>query len=136
MERSVSKFLLDSDVIIWHLRGHDAVSNMLRELQTMDLPACSALSVIEVTSGMKKGEEKMTHSLFDSLHVLDVDRAVADKAAQLILQLRGKGIGADIPDAVIAATCLVHNLILVTYNTKHYPCPELRFHPCPPLSTR
>jgi predicted nucleic acid-binding protein len=50
----MSSFLLDSDVIIWHLRGRSDVTQILRGLQKFGVPACSALSVIEVQLGVKK----------------------------------------------------------------------------------
>ena len=132
----MGRFLLDSDVIIWHLRGHDVVTNMLKDLQKMGVPACSSLSVVEVKSGMRAGEEEMTESFFDSLQVYAVDRAVADEASRLIRQYKKKGVTVDIPDAVIAATCMVNEMVLVTYNTEHYTLPEMKFYSCPSLEER
>lgn len=51
----MSRFLIDSDVIIWHLRGQKNVTEMLKDLQKFGVPACSALSVLEVQSGVKHG---------------------------------------------------------------------------------
>jgi predicted nucleic acid-binding protein len=127
----MSKFLLDSDVIIWHLRGRKEVTEMLRDLQRFDLPACSALSVLEVQLGVKKGEEDKTDRFLRSLRTIDVNRDVANMAAKLIREHRAKGVTLDLPDAVIAGSCILYDLILVTYNTKHYPISELRFHPVP-----
>jgi hypothetical protein len=128
----MSRFLLDSDVIIWHLRGRKEVTDMLRNLHKFGLPACSALSVLEVQLGVKKGEEEKTNLFLRSLRVFDVDIEIANKAAQLIRKNKAKGITINLPDAIIASTCLLHDLILVTYNTKHYPISELEFYP-PPL---
>jgi predicted nucleic acid-binding protein len=125
----MSRFLLDSDVIIWHLRGRKEVTEVLRDLQKFGLPACSALSVLEIQLGVKKGEEEKTGRFFD------VNREVASKAAQLIRQYKARGVTLDLPDAIIAATCILHELILVTYNTKHYPISEIKFHTMPPLES-
>jgi predicted nucleic acid-binding protein len=57
-----------------------------------------------------------------------VNREIASKAAQLIREYKVKGITIDLPDGVIAGTCILHDLILVTLNKKHYPIPQLRFH--------
>jgi len=129
----MSKFLLDSDVIIWHLRGRKEVTEMLRELQRFGVPACSALSVIEVQLGVKKGEEEKTDRFLGSLRVFDVNRKIANRAALLIRGYKAKGVKIEVPDAVIAGTCILNELVLVTYNTKHYPIPELKFHPAPPI---
>ena len=125
----MGRFLLDSDIIIWHLRGREEVTAMLRDLQRFGVPGCSALSVLEVQLGVKKGEEEKTNYFFKYLRVFDVNREVASKAAQLIREYRGKGVTLDIPDAVIASTCILHDLILVTYKRKHYPITELEFYP-------
>jgi predicted nucleic acid-binding protein len=129
----MSRFLLDSDVIIWHLRGHKEVTEMLRDLQRFGLPACSALSVLEVQLGVKKGEEEKTDRFLRSLRIFDVNREIANKAAQLIREYRATGVTIDLPDAVIASTCVLHDLTLVTYNVKHYPITEMKFLPLPPI---
>lgn len=129
----MSRFLLDSDVIIWHLRGRKEVTEMLRDLQRVGLPACSALSVLEVQLGVKKGEEEKTDRFLRSLRIFDINMEIANKAAQLIREYKAKGITLDLSDAIIASTCIVHDLTLVTYNTKHYPITELKFHPLPPI---
>jgi predicted nucleic acid-binding protein len=125
----VSKFLLDSDTIIWHLRGREKVTEMLKDLQKFGVPTCSALSVLEVQVGVKKGEEAKTDQFLKSLKILDVNWGIANKAAHLISEYRIKGITVDIPDAVIAGTCILHDLILVTFNTKHYPFEGIEFYP-------
>ena len=125
----MSGFLLDSDVIIWHLRGRRETTEMLRELAKADVPGCSALSVLEVQVGVRRGEEENTDRFLGSLKIFDVTVSVANKAARLIRQQRGKGVRLGLPDAVIAGTCLIHDMILVTYNVKHYPIPGLTCHP-------
>jgi predicted nucleic acid-binding protein len=127
----MSKFLLDSDVIIWHLRGRKEVTELLRDLQRFGVPACSALSVIEVQLGVKKGEEMRTNQFLSSLTFFDVNREIANQAASLIRGYKAKGIKIEVPDAVIAGTCILNDLVLVTFNRKHYPIPELEFHSVP-----
>ena len=130
----MSNFLLDSDVIIWHLRGRKEVTEMLRDLQRFGLPACSALTFLEVQLGVRKGEEEKTDRFLRSLTVFDVNTEIANKAAKLIREYKAKGITLDLPDAIIAGTCMVNDLILVTYHTKHYPISGLKFHPVPNVS--
>lgn len=127
----MSRFLLDSDVIIWHLRGRKEVTEMLMDLQKFGVPACSALSILEVQLGVKKGEEDKTNLFLGSLKICDVNMEIANKAAQIIREHKFKGTTIDLPDAVIAATCLLYDLILVTFNTKHYPVAGIKFHNYP-----
>ena len=130
----MSNFLLDSDVIIWHLRGRKEVTEMLRDLQRFGLPACSVLTFLKVQLGVRKGEEDKTDRFLGSLRVFDVNTEIANKAATLIREYKAKGITLDLPDAIIASTCMLNDLILVTYNTKHYPVSGLKFHPVPNVS--
>jgi predicted nucleic acid-binding protein len=130
----MTKFLLDSDIIIWHLRGRKEITEMLRDLQRIGLPGCSAISVIEVQLGVRtEDEEEKTSHFLGSLNVFDINLEIANKAARLIREYKAKGVTIDIPDAIIASTCLLHTLVLVTYNRKHYPISELEFHPLPPI---
>ena len=129
----MSKFLLDTDVIIWYLRGRNEVTRALTELQAFGVPSCSALSILEVQVGVKKGEEAKTDLFLGSLTVFDVTRTIAEKAALSAREQKARGVTIDLPDAIIAATCMVHGLTLVTYNRKHYPFRTLDFHPLPGL---
>ncbi len=129
----MSKFLLDSDVIIWHLRGRREIMEMLRDIQSFGLPGCSALTVLDVQLGVKKGEEEKTDRFLRSLKIFDVHIEIANKAAQIIREYKAKGVTLDLPDAIIASTCVLYDLILATYNIKHYPVKELKFHPLPSI---
>jgi predicted nucleic acid-binding protein len=125
----MSKFLLDSDILIWHLRGRGEFTGLLRDLEKFGVPGCSALSILEVRLGVKRGEEEKTNLFLGSLKVFDVNREIANQAGGLIRGYKGKGITFDLVDAVIAATCLRNDMILVTGNQKHYPIPGLKFYP-------
>jgi hypothetical protein len=106
---------------------------MLRDIQSFGLPGCSALTVLEVQLGVKKGEEEKTDRFLRSLKIFDVHIEIANKAAQIIREYKAKGVTLDLPDAIIASTCVLYDLILVTYNMKHYPIKELKFHPLPSI---
>ena len=121
--------------MVWHLRGRREVTEVLRDLQRFGLPACSALSVLEIQLGVKKGEEEKTSRFLKSLKIFDVNMEIASKAAQLIREYKAKGITLDLPDSVIAATCILHELILVTCNTKHYPISDIKFHQVPSIKS-
>jgi tRNA(fMet)-specific endonuclease VapC len=125
----MSKYLLDSDIIIWHLRGRIEITEMLKDLQRSGLPACSAISILEVQLGVKtKDEEGKTDRFLESLKVFDVNMDIAKMAARLIREYKAKGVTIDIPDSIIASTCILNDMILVTYNRKHYPISELKLH--------
>jgi len=130
----MSRFLLDSDVIIWHLRGRHEATEMIRKLQNFSLPGCSAVSVFEVQMGVKRGEEEATLRFLKALKIFDINWEVADRSAQLVREYKSKGQTLGVAEALIAGTCLYHDFTLVTYNRKHYPIAELNIYPVLSLS--
>jgi len=129
----MSKFLIDTDVMIWHLRGKKETKDLLKSLQKAGVPMCSPISIIEVQVGVKPGEEEFTNEFLESLNVCNMNREIANKAAEYLTAYREKGITLQILDAIIAATCVVRDLILVTYHDRHYPMPEIRVYPIIPF---
>lgn len=122
----MNRVLLDTDVIIWYLRGRESTRRWMDEITAGGVPCCSSLSVTEVVLGMRLKEEEDTRAFLDALAVIPPDRRIAWRAGELIREYARKGITLDFVDATIAATCLAHGLILATYNLKHYPMPELK----------
>jgi len=124
-----SKFLIDSDVIIWFLRGRKETIELLERLQRSGVPACSPISILEVQMGVKKAEEEKTLTFLNSLEVYPIDRKIANIAGDYLRKYKKKGVILEIPDAIIGVTCLLNDLILVTYNSKHYPFEDLKIYP-------
>ena len=80
----MARVLLDTDVIIWYLRGRESVHAWVQEISRDGVPRCSALSVTEVVSGMRPKEESATREFLQALRVIDVDRGIAWHAGELI----------------------------------------------------
>jgi predicted nucleic acid-binding protein len=109
-------------VLIWHLRAgkRTDVSAHLQSLAERGTLLTTALSVAEVEQGVRPGEEERTRALLRALTVLPVDRDVAEQAGEIVRGLRAKGETLGLADALIAATCLLHGLTLVTLNVRHF----------------
>lgn len=125
----MADYLLDSDVIIWLLRGKPGAIDAIRDLRSHGTLGCSALSVFEVELGVKPGEEDRTREFLRSLRCYAVDGQAASRAAGWFREYRRKGRTLDFMDLLIGATCLRWNLTLVTYNPKDFPIPELPLLP-------
>jgi predicted nucleic acid-binding protein len=119
------EYLLDSDVLIWQLRNQEETVELLANLSKRGILACSVVSIVEVQAGVRRGEEKKTDALLDSLKAYDVTPAIANLAGTFIRGYRAKGITLDFVDSIVAATAVIHGLTLLTYNVKHYPMPEV-----------
>lgn len=128
------RFLLDTDVLIWHLRGHEPTEELLKELEPEQPLGCSALSVFEVWSGVRSREEEVTLQFLNVLYKIPVDEAIAFKAAEYWREFRRQGVTLGQADAFIAATAHVLNVVLVTYNQDHYPMKDIKlYEPMPQL---
>lgn len=104
----MSAILLDSDVLIDHLRGHrrlDLDDPMLR---------ISVVTRCELFAGRNVDEPRLRQTL-SQLDEIAVDRAIAESAGRIrrMTQL-------NIPDALIAATALGHAMTLMTRNQRHF----------------
>jgi len=77
---------------------------------------------------MHPWEEERTPALLDSLVNLPLTLKIADQAGRWIYQYVRQGMRLSFPDALIAATAVLHDLILVTTDAKHFPMSEVRVH--------
>jgi predicted nucleic acid-binding protein len=111
--------VVDTDVLILHLRGNKASREVLREAAQDSLLCCSAVTIGEIHAGMKEQEREKTVKLLDSLLVINVDRKIATLAGDYRRTIKSHQLELD--DCIIAATCFVHKATLITGNIKHYP---------------
>ncbi|MFT4311047.1 MAG: type II toxin-antitoxin system VapC family toxin [Candidatus Woesearchaeota archaeon] len=82
--------------------------------------ATTSISVFEIMLGMKKSEEIQTKGLFEEVQVLNFDQECAVLSANILKELKGKGLEIDFQDCMIASICLKHKSVLVTKNLKHF----------------
>jgi predicted nucleic acid-binding protein len=123
----VAKIILDSDVIIEWLRGHDpfvqAITKLLEEHAEL---FWTPISVAEVYSGVRKSEEAQTANLFVLLESVNISAATGKKAGEY-LRRYSKSHAVEIADAFVAACAFVEKASLWTLNRKHYPMKDVSF---------
>lgn len=120
-----SRFLVDSDVLIDHLRGYQAARDFMNALLLDGATVhFSVISEAEIFSNVRPGEKRKIESLFDSLERLPIDGPIARQAGQYRSAFRSSYRLA-LPDTLIAATALIHDAVLVTRNVRHYPMVDL-----------
>ncbi len=109
------KYLLDTNFILGMLKALPEVSEILAKQQiTASECAYSAVTRMELLGfqGMTSDEDTLVRSRLDKFCYLPIDLAVEDRAIQLRRIRRVK-----LPDALIAATALCHELQLMTLDT-------------------
>ncbi len=117
----MADYLLDSDVVIWHLRGHKSVVPRVVALSRRGRIGLSVITRAEVIQGMREPERKGTFAFLDACETLPVDQATADRGGEIVRSYRGQGITLTLPDALIAATALESGIPLYTCNARHFP---------------
>lgn len=120
-------FLLDTDVVSAHLRGHRQLLQKLS--QHAGRLFASSVTVAELGTWLHRSGTPVRflaglRAFEDDLVVLDVDESVADSAGRIGANLRDRGIIVSLTDLLIAATAMVHDLTLVTGNERHFAAVE------------
>lgn len=114
--------LVDSDVLVAHLRGTPSAAGWLARARTEKGPlATSVVSIAEITGGMRSAERRAVWRLLDTLHVESVNEVIARRAGELMRTYRRSHSAIGLGDYLIAATADVRGLELATLNTRHFP---------------
>ena len=126
MANQAQLILIDTNILLSYLRGHQATYHRLRQLS----PEQKCISIItygEVLVGTKKGKKRATLSFLRSFRIIELN-------TQISFLLRGifnesyyrEGLMAD---SLIAATAIVYDLPVWTNNKKDFKSvKEIRFY--------
>ena len=103
---ATAELLVDTDVLVDHLRGERPLSADVEPL------AISVITVCELFAGR---DEPALRRLLSPMVALPVDAVIAELAGRTRRQT-----GLATPDALIAATALTHRIPLMTRNRRHF----------------
>ncbi len=125
--------IIDTDVLIWHLRGNDKAKDLLYKSIPFNI---SVVTYIELVQGMK--DKKEMNTLIKQLtkwnvEIIQISNDISTRAMIYIEQYYHSD-ALELADALIAATCIDRSEMLITGNERHYksiPNIQLkRFNPC------
>jgi predicted nucleic acid-binding protein len=111
--------LVDTDVLIWVLRGSTRAA---RAVERIEHVALSAVTYIELVQGTRSKEELriLRAALAEwKPRIIPIDEAVSMRAC-LYVERYAHSHGIRLADALVAATAAEKGLPLLTANDKHY----------------
>lgn len=117
-------YLLDTNIIIYSLKGNQTVQENL-QMRRNDSLCISVISLMELYYGAYKSQRVESNlakvkTIEKTLKVIQAGEEIVELFGMLKAQLEAKGQSVDDFDLVIASTALAHNLILVTNNIRHF----------------
>jgi len=117
-------YLLDTDTIIYSLKGNDAIQRNL-EHHIEDPIKISVVTLMELYFGAYKSEKvagnlAKIRRLENSFEIVSTGKESAQIFGMLKASLKKSGTPLDDFDLVIASCAMAHNLTLVTNNIKHF----------------
>lgn len=113
--------LVDTDVLVWSLRGSEPARAWLRGAREREPLAISVVSIAELTGGMRSAERDRVWSLLAALRPEPVTEVIARRAGELRREYRASHGAISTPDYLIAGTADVLGARLATLNTRHFP---------------
>jgi predicted nucleic acid-binding protein len=111
--------LIDTDVLIWFMRGNPRAADALDRLDEFSI---SAVTYMELVQGMRNKRElqAMRQTLSQwQCPILPIDGAISNQAMFYVEQHFHKS-SLRLADALIGATAIIHGLPLLTANVRHY----------------
>jgi predicted nucleic acid-binding protein len=113
--------LVDTDVLISHLRGIPEANDWLRDARTEGPIAASVIAITELVGGMRSQQRREVTRLLGSLRIVPVNELVGYRAGEFRRRYRRSHSSIGTADYLVAATADVHGLRLATLNVRHFP---------------
>lgn len=118
-----NKFLLDTSIIIGLLRQDRKTQDLIERVKgttyTSSICLAELYEGIERANNRQKAEKELM-TLILPLKIYDFSQGEAVIFGKIRSRLKKLGTVIGDMDLLIAATCLAHNLILVTLNKQHF----------------
>jgi predicted nucleic acid-binding protein len=123
----LSLYLLDTTVLVAHLRGDESATNLLLDLlRDRHFLGTCCVNVAEVERGIRPKDREQTAALLRRLRFLETTREAATTAGRYQSDFARQGTTIHTPDALVAGTARAHGAILVTDNVRDFPMRDIR----------
>jgi len=115
--------LIDSDVLIWFTRGHAGAKARLMQINPWRISTITYLELAQGCRSMDELRRTKRGLAVQQTQILPLTPTISERAMALV-DAHALTDGLQLADALIAATALVHDLTLVTGNTRHFAAVE------------
>lgn len=117
--------IIDTDTLSYFFRGNrNVVEKLDKYLREFGFVNISVITYYEVLNGLLYKDAKKQLSKFlefaRSNRILPLTVPAADKAAEIIAELRRNGNPISHNDVLIASIAITNDLVLITNNTAHF----------------
>jgi len=116
------RVLVDTNIIIDHLRGVTEAGAYLKNIERGELEGLiSSLSIMELFAAPRfvPEDEEIINEILGIFEVVTITPGIARSAGKLLGQYR-RSHGLEPIDALIAATALASDAVLLTRNEEHF----------------
>lgn len=117
-------YLIDTDIIIYSLKGHERVKEWMYENQNIP-KYLSVITYGELTYGARKSKhpEKnraTVNRIGELFPIIEINQGIIEIFGEIKAKLEISGKRIDDMDLLIASTALYMNMTLVTNNKSHF----------------
>jgi tRNA(fMet)-specific endonuclease VapC len=117
-------FVLDTNTLIYHFRGHERITREIECLET-DRLLLSVVVLYELQVGLEKAVYPLRRvaqlqEVLSRMTLVEFDTAAARSAAQIRAYLESQGTPIGAIDTLIAGVALSLDATLVTHNTREF----------------
>jgi len=111
--------LVDTDVLIWYLRGHEGAAKFLDSLTELRFSAVTWMELVQGCRNRQELDRLKKDVSRRQATVLPITEAISNRAMKLV-EVHFLGDGLLLADALIAATAIEHSISLASANSKHF----------------
>ena len=124
----MEKVVLDTNILIEILKNN---KQTIKIIEKIDNYCISEITKMELFYGaLNKNELKKLNKFLSFFEIIPIEKEISQKASELIYKY-AKSHNLTIPDGLIAATSIVYNFQLLTYNIKDFKyIEELKLYKC------
>ena len=118
----MAKYILDTTVLIDHLRGRREVVEFITELaqQGHQLGTC-CVNIAELYAGLSDKEHNRANRLIEHLDYYEISRGIAKLAGGYRFSFARQGVTLTTADTLVAAVAIDQDATLMTANARDYP---------------